>query len=598
MKKIGKIFLILAAAAMLLTPVVSYAQDHTAPGRYDPLTEGVQSAYLTIDRENSWITGIAPGITLERLNQLSVPGDLTAQTEVLGTGTVLTSEIARQSLSLVITGDVNGDGNISVTDMLMVKSHILGTELAGVAAAAGDVNADSNVSISDFVMIKAHLLELSAVTAPDPGPRELLILAPEETLSWNYTAAAYATDHDTLVQISPEGVLTAGSGEGTTFVYALDEAGQVLRRQAVTVLEGGLQVCMEKDTYAVCLNQSLPVSAVLNHPVEAALTWSTGDSAICSVSADGVLTGHAYGDTTLRVALANGASAEVPVRVMPPITAMELSSKLYKVKPDATKQLALKLTPAESGEEFIWTTSDPGIATVDENGVVTGVKKGTVTVTVTGKYSGLTASCEVKVCNVIQVAITFDDGPSSHTPKLLDYLKESGIKATFFLVCNRIDSYKGTVKRIVNEGHELGYHSYAHKIHTGLSTDKIKSDFEKSCKLVEDLTGATFTVWRAPGGNISDRVLNAIDLPHIKWTVDTRDWETRNENSVYRAIINSSDDGEIILLHDLYKTTVNGAIRAMKEMQAGDYEFLTVTELLSRNGEAPKNNTNYNKAPK
>lgn len=596
MKKIEKIFLTMAAAAvMLLCSVVSHAQENTVQGCYDPLTEGIQSAYLTIDREKGWFTGITPGTTLEQVNKLSVPGDLTAENEVLGTGTVLTSAAAQKSLSVVITGDVNGDGGISVTDMLMVKGHILGTELAGAAAAAGDVNADGGVSISDFVMIKSHLLGKETVAPPSTAPRPVLILAPKENQKWNVTAAAYASDNDALVQVSPEGVLTAGNQEGSTFIYALDENAQVVARQAVTVLKGGLQVRLEKDTYAVTLNKTLTVSAELNHPVEAPLTWSTGDKSICSVSAKGVLTGHAYGNTTVRATLPNGKYHEVPVRVMPPLTAMKLTDKLYKVKPKAKKTLTLKLTPADSGEEFIWTSSDPTIATVTQKGVVTGIKNGTVTVTVKGKYSGLTASCKVKVCNVIQVAITFDDGPSSHTPKLLDYLKESGIKATFFIVGNRINSYKGTVKRIVNEGHELGYHSYSHKNHKKLSTEQIKSDFKKANNLVKDLSGSAFTLWRAPGGNINERVLNAIDLPHIMWSVDTLDWKYRNVDHVYNAILKNSDDGEIILLHDLHKTSVEGAIKAMKKMQAGDYEFLTVTELLSRNGTAPSNNKSYSK---
>lgn len=599
MTKIEKIFLTLAAAAVIaLCPVVSNAQERAVYGRYNPTTEGIQSAYLTIDREKGWFAGIAPGTTLEQMNKLSIPGDLTTDSKMLGTGTVLTSATAGKSLRVVITGDVNGDGGISVSDMLMIKSNILGTELTGAAAAAGDVNADGKVSISDFVMIKSHLLGKENVTPPSAQARPILIMAPKESQKWNVSAAAYASDNEALVKVSAEGVLTAGEQEGSTFVYALDENAQVLSRQTVTVLKGGLQVRLEKDTYAVAIKQSQTIQVVLNHPAETSLTWSTGDKSICTVSDKGVLTGHAYGSTTVRVTLPNGKSHEAPVRVMPPITAMELSDALYKVKPKAKKVLPLKLTPADSGEELIWTSSDPAIATVDQNGVVKGIKNGTVTVKVKGKYSGLTASCKVKVCNVIQVAITFDDGPSKHTPKLLDYLKESGIKATFFVVANRINSYKGTVKRIVSEGHELGWHSYAHKNHTKLTTEQIESDFEKSSKLVEKLTGETFTVWRAPGGNINERVLNAVDLPHIMWSVDTLDWKYRKVDHVYNAILKNADDGEIILLHDLHKTSVEGAIKAMKKMQAGDYEFLTVTELLSRNGTDPEDNTNYYKAPK
>lgn len=599
MRKFPKIILPGMLALLLSLPLAVHAQPEGAPARYDPKVDGIRSGYLSLDTQSGYITGIAPGTPLAQLNKLSVPGDMTADTDLIGTGTKLTSAAAEQTLTAVVTGDINGDAEVSVTDMLMVKSHILGTELTDAAALAGDLNSDESVSVSDFLLIKSHLLGLSEISVSQSGSRESIqILAPGASQQWSAAGKAYASDGEALVSVSPEGILTAGAEEGTTYVYALDETGAVVSRTFVTVLEGGLQVSFEKEAYSVAIHQTVPVQVVFNHPVQAELTWETEDSAICTVNGQGELTGHAYGETLVRVTLPNGTAAQAAVRVMPPITAMDTESKLYKVKPGAEKALVLKLTPADSGEEILWTTSDPEIATVNENGVATGIKKGTVTVTATGKYSGLTASCQLKVCDVIQVAITFDDGPSSYTPKLLDYLQESGIKATFFVVGNRINSYKGTVKRIVNEGHELGYHSYSHKNHKSMSTDTIKSDFEKSSKLVEDLTGKTFTLWRAPGGNINDRVLNAIDLPHIMWAVDTRDWETRNENSVYKAIVNKSDDGEIILLHDLYKTTVNGAIRAMKEMQAGDYEFLTVTELLSRNGEAPKNNTNYYKAPK
>ena len=149
----------------------------------------------------------------------------------------------------------------------------------------------------------------------------------------------------------------------------------------------------------------------------------------------------------------------------------------------------------------------------------------------------------------------------------------------------------------MDEGHELGYHSYSHKQQTSLSTEKIISDFELCNQKAIDAAGEGFTLWRTPGGGYNQRVLDAVPLPHIMWTVDTLDWKTRNATAVYNSIIKSSDDGEIILLHDIHKTSVQGAIKAMKEMLAGDYEFLTVTELLSRNGTPPQPSTSYKKAP-
>ena len=573
-----------------------YLGQTVAATQYDPETEGVVSGYLCIDGENGYITGIAPGATVEELNSRSLPGDLTTADETLATGTVLTSQAADRQLTAIVTGDLNGDGDVTISDMLMVKSYILGAELETLAMQAGDVNYDQDVTISDFLGIKSYLLGRSDIGYRDSSDREpLILLAPTQSQSWNMTAAAYRSDNEEIATVDETGKITAAAC-GTTFVYALDEAQQPMARTAVTVLEGGLTVTADKDTYALCPDQQLQVSYRLNHPVSAALTWETADGSICAVDQEGVMTGGSFGDTKIRATLPGGGYAEVEVRVMPEITEMDFENHLYKLKPNTTKNTVLNLQPLDAGEEVLWTSSDPSIATV-ESGVITGYKYGTVTVTATGRYTQRTASCTVKVCNLKQVAITFDDGPGGYTPKLLDFLKENEIKATFFVVGQRMDSYKSSLKRIVDEGHELGYHSYSHKQQTSLTTAKIISDFESCNQKAIDITGAGFTLWRTPGGGYNQRVLDAVPLPHIMWTVDTLDWKTRNTTAVYNSIIKSSDDGEIILLHDIHKTSVEGAIKAMKEMQAGDYEFLTVTELLSRNGTPPQPSTSYKKAP-
>ena len=268
---------------------------------------------------------------------------------------------------------------------------------------------------------------------------------------------------------------------------------------------------------------------------------------------------------------------------------------LVKVKNNGgQKNLAEKLT-FDSATPLTWKSSDTSIAKVDPLGRVTGLKNGTVTITVTDKEAGKSVKCKVKVCDLKQVALTFDDGPSKYTRELLDFLRENNIPVTFFLVGNRIKEFSGTVQQAVKDGHEMGYHSYAHKTQTGLSDAQILSDFEKSNELLRELTGAEFTLWRTPGGNYNQRVLDCIDLPHIMWSVDTRDWDHRNSYKVYASVVNASD-GAIVLMHDLYGSTVDGAILAMEEMLEGDYEFLTVTELLSRNGSAPQPNTSYARA--
>ena len=206
MKKIAKFFLlILVAATLLLLSGVSYAQNQSFAG-------GIESGYLYVDGENGWLTGIAPGTDLNQINKLLVPGDLTAEGEYIGTGTALFSSAANQTLTAVVTGDVNGDGEITITDLLMVKSHILGTELMGSAAVAGDLNGDSDVSIADFLDVKSNLLGISEITFNRrPGTDSALILAPGASQQWLIGGAKYVSDRPELVYVDGNGLLTAGN---------------------------------------------------------------------------------------------------------------------------------------------------------------------------------------------------------------------------------------------------------------------------------------------------------------------------------------------------------------------------------------------------
>lgn len=602
MKKMRKILAFLLSM-LLIAGLGSGVSAASSPnnGKYDPHTEGIVSAYYPVDSDHAFITGIAPGTTAQQLQKVCLPGNMEVSREILATGTVLSVQTAADethSLTAIVTGDLNGDGSVSITDMLMLKSKILGQNLPDTALAAGDINYDGSVTITDFLRIKACLLGLERIsagrTAQQPPTEQLLLLTPESSLRWmpGVSAAAYMADDQALVSLASDGTVTAGTQEGTTFVYALDEAGNVLARTVVTVLQEKLSVSLDASQYRLLEGYTHKLSACFNHPLHPAVTWTSSDPTVVSVDENGLLTAHKCGIATVVVSLENGSRAEASVSVIPPITGLETEKSLYKIKPGSSREIPVVITPADVEEEFLWTSSDPAVVTVAD-GTVTGIGYGIATVTATGKYSGLTVSCEVKVCDVKQVAITFDDGPSIHTVKLLDYLQEKDIQATFFLVGDRMTDYSATVKRQVAEGHEIGYHSYSHIIQTGLSSEKIISDFEKSDQILEEMTGAHFTVWRTPGGGYSDRVLQCVPLPHILWSVDTNDWKLLNSYKVYRAIVSQARDGSIILLHDLYSSSVNGAIMAMDEMLAGDYEFVTVTELLSRDGTPPEPSKTY-----
>lgn len=580
--------LCLVTVAALCLPVSVMAVEP-----YDPQTQGIVSDYYAIDREQGFITGIAPGTSLQRLLSVCAPKGITASTETLCTGTVLTYGDA--SLQAAVTADLNGDGAVTISDLLMLKSAILGKELQPLTAAAADANYDGKVSVSDFLKVKSVLLGQQNITQCPDVREQLLLLAPGQTLSWKPTAAAWKTDDAAIVTVDETGELTAVA-EGAAFVYAMDADGQLLSRQLITVCSEPLQLTLSETDCRVVKGSSKTITAQLNHPVAADIIWTSSDSAIATVE-NGIITGVSYGSATVMAMLPGGGYAQVQVQVIPAMNSLGFEHKMYKVKPGNTKQTVLITDPADCEEELVYSTSDATIATVAANGTVTGHKYGTVTLTATGKYSGIQASCQVKVCDVKQVAFTFDDGPSQQTARLLDFLKENDIKVTFFLVGNRVGYYTDTVKRQVAEGHEMGYHSFAHDNQKTLTAEKIRGDFEHSNNKLKELTGQGYVLWRAPGGNINEKVLSSVPLPHIMWSWDSRDWQVRNADMVY-ANVRNARDGDVVLMHDLYGFTVDGAIRAMKEMQAGDYEFLTVSQLFAAKGIPLKNGANYYKAVK
>ena len=173
-------------------------------------------------------------------------------------------------------------------------------------------------------------------------------------------------------------------------------------------------------------------------------------------------------------------------------------------------------------------------------------------------------------------------------------MEKYDVDVTFFMVGNRIAGCENLLKRMVAEGHELGYHTWNHSYLYEMSASQISEDYKKFQKAVNNACGGEVTLFRAPGGGITDRALEILPVPHIMWSVDTRDWANRNSYTVHYRIKNNSTNGSIVLLHDLHGTTVDGAIRAIEDMLSdGDYEFLTVTELLSRDGTPPKNSVTY-----
>lgn len=186
--------------------------------------------------------------------------------------------------------------------------------------------------------------------------------------------------------------------------------------------------------------------------------------------------------------------------------------------------------------------------------------------------------------NKKMVALTYDDGPSIYTPRILKTLKENNSVATFFVVGNRVPMYSDTVKKAYGMGCEIGNHTYEHKILTRADAAGIREQVSKTNAAVKNITGTDPIVMRPPGGCVNDTVKSQTGMPMILWSIDTLDWRTRNAASTKTAVLDHVKDGDIVLMHDLYEATANASTTIIPTLVERGYQLVTVSELAECRG--------------
>lgn len=186
--------------------------------------------------------------------------------------------------------------------------------------------------------------------------------------------------------------------------------------------------------------------------------------------------------------------------------------------------------------------------------------------------------------NKKMVALTYDDGPSIYTPRILKTLKDNDSVATFFVVGSRVSTYSGTIQKAVDQGCEIGNHTYDHKILTRVGKQEIKKQVAKTNQAVKKITGENPVVMRPPGGAINETVRPNLGMPAIIWSVDTLDWRTRNAASTKQAVLDHVKDGDIVLMHDLYEATADASQTIIPTLVRRGYQLVTVSELAECRG--------------
>jgi peptidoglycan/xylan/chitin deacetylase (PgdA/CDA1 family) len=191
------------------------------------------------------------------------------------------------------------------------------------------------------------------------------------------------------------------------------------------------------------------------------------------------------------------------------------------------------------------------------------------------------------------IAIAFDDGPSATlTPRLLDILKERGIKVTFFVIGENAARNPQILAREVAEGHEVGNHTWDHPQLTKLSDTRVQEELNKTSDVIFQATGKKPVLLRPPYGAINPRLTHMIQdqdgMKIVLWSVDPQDWKRPGSAVVSQRLLAGAKPGAILLAHDIHPGTIEAMPATLDALLAKGYKFVTVSELIAMESKTPQ----------
>lgn len=186
-----------------------------------------------------------------------------------------------------------------------------------------------------------------------------------------------------------------------------------------------------------------------------------------------------------------------------------------------------------------------------------------------------------------KIALTFDDGPHPvHTPQILDALAERGIKATFFVIGANAAAHPDLVKRAVDEGHEIGNHTWSHRQLTRyVTTNQTRRELRSTHDVVMDITGRPPVGVRPPYGVVTpsckDWAGHEFGYPTVMWSVDSKDWEQPDPERVIDRVMAGAHAGSVVLMHDVHPQTVEAAPVIFDRLLEEGYTFETLSPFMA-----------------
>ena len=179
-----------------------------------------------------------------------------------------------------------------------------------------------------------------------------------------------------------------------------------------------------------------------------------------------------------------------------------------------------------------------------------------------------------------RIALTFDDGPSIYTEKLLEGLKKRDVQVSFFIVGQNAEKFPDVVKRAYEDGHLIGNHTYHHVDVTKITNERAKEEVWKTNDILEQITGEESEYMRPPFGSWQKELELEVGMLPVMWSIDTLDWTTKNVSQIVNNVVTDAEENDIILMHDCYDSSVEAALQIIDILQKAGFEFVTVDKLL------------------
>ncbi len=180
-----------------------------------------------------------------------------------------------------------------------------------------------------------------------------------------------------------------------------------------------------------------------------------------------------------------------------------------------------------------------------------------------------------------KIALTFDDGPHPYyTEQLLDGLKEREVHVTFFVTGEHAELHPDIIKRMQEEGHLIGNHTYSHIQLTEKNREQFKEELIKTNEIISGITGEEVIYVRPPYGTWDKKFEMELNMFPVLWNVDPLDWCSTSVSSITDKVVNKVQENDIILMHDYYASSVTAALKVVDELVEDGYEFVTVEEIL------------------